>query len=72
MTLKGSDIAQHNSAKSCWVIIHVSTHVAFNSNQRHEVDARLQGKAYDVTDFLPGNAIVYFQQLWSRSTNAPL
>lgn len=24
MALKGSEVAEHNSAKSCWVIIHVS------------------------------------------------
>ncbi|OAA69001.1 Aldolase-type TIM barrel [Cordyceps fumosorosea ARSEF 2679] len=35
MSLKGGDVAQHNSADSCWVIVH--------------------GKAYDVTDFLPGS-----------------
>lgn len=34
MALKGAEVAEHNSAKSCWVIVH--------------------GKAYDVTDFLPG------------------
>lgn len=32
--LTGTDIAQHNSKDSCWVIVH--------------------GKAYDVTEFLPG------------------
>jgi len=34
MTLTGDDVAKHNSAESCWVIVH--------------------GKAYDVTEFLPG------------------
>jgi cytochrome b involved in lipid metabolism len=34
MALKGDEIVKHNSAQSCWVIIH--------------------GKAYDVTEFLPG------------------
>lgn len=24
MALKGSEVAQHNNAKSCWVIVHVS------------------------------------------------
>lgn len=32
--LSGTDIAQHDSKDSCWVIVH--------------------GKAYDVTEFLPG------------------
>lgn len=32
--LTGDEVAKHNSAESCWVIVH--------------------GKAYDVTDFLPG------------------
>lgn len=26
MGLKGDDIAKHNSADSCWVIVHVSYH----------------------------------------------
>jgi hypothetical protein len=35
MALKGSDIAQHNDAKSCWVIVHARIHVAIvpKSNQ---------------------------------------
>ncbi|KAG9256479.1 FMN-dependent dehydrogenase-domain-containing protein [Emericellopsis atlantica] len=39
MTLSGNDVAKHNDAKSCWVIVHV-IQTPF-------------GKAYDVTDFLP-------------------
>lgn len=45
MALKGSDVAQHASAESCWVIVH--------------------GKAYDVTDFLPG-AYAFHGAVWWR------
>lgn len=37
--LTGTEVAQHNSAESCWVIVH--------------------GKAYDVTDFLPGTSVMH-------------
>lgn len=52
MALKGSDIAQHNNADSCWVIIHVR--LGPGRYENNDTDSPSQGKAYDVTDFLPG------------------
>lgn len=51
MPLKGQEVAEHNSRKSCWVIVHVCC------PELCEVVIDLtstQGKAYDVTEFLPG------------------
>jgi L-lactate dehydrogenase (cytochrome) len=51
MPLNGQEVAEHNSRESCWVIVHVC------SPELSEVTIGLtstQGKAYDVTEFLPG------------------
>ena len=45
MTLTGVDVAEHNSAESCWVIVH--------------------GKAYDVTEFLPGTVSSPLSKIWA-------
>jgi L-lactate dehydrogenase (cytochrome) len=63
MALKGDEIAKHNNAKSCWVIIHVCNSSRACSPPPQVLSLTIpQGKAYDVTEFLPdhpgGQAII--------------
>lgn len=57
MALKGDDVAEHCHAKSCWVIVHVRLLETFNPSMFTAPELTdlfsSQGKAYDVTDFLP-------------------
>lgn len=54
MVLKGNEVAEHNNAKSCWVIVHVRNPLVLLSLLDLSTNPLRQGKAYDVTEFLPG------------------
>lgn len=56
MVLTGNDVAKHADEKSCWVIIHVS--LSSRLIDWAQLTDSHQGKAYDVTEFLPGMAMI--------------